>query len=127
MALVNLRTATRADVLEYFENTWDLTDTLCVRRGGERPAHPRPHVRTRTPTSPRDTPLRKNTHTPSRSFSSLKNDSVFYSIPDKLRRPLIFYFGHPAALYINKLHQAGLVGAALRQARACSQSAGPAP
>lgn len=31
MSLVNLRTATRADVLEYFEYTWDLTDTLCVR------------------------------------------------------------------------------------------------
>ena len=44
-------------------------------------------------------------------FSALKNDSVFYSVPDKLRRPLIFYFCHPAALYINQLHQAGLLGA----------------
>jgi hypothetical protein len=43
-------------------------------------------------------------------FSALKNDSSFYAIPDKLRRPLVFYFAHPAALYINKLHQAGLVG-----------------
>ena len=42
-------------------------------------------------------------------FSSLANDSVFYCIPDSLRRPLIFYFGHPAALYINKGHQAGIV------------------
>jgi hypothetical protein len=72
MASVNLRTASRDDVLAYFENTWSLTDTL---------------------------------------FSALKTDAVFYSVPDKLRRPLIFYFGHPAALYINKLHQAGLVGA----------------
>ena len=29
-------------------------------------------------------------------FSSLANDSVFYMIPDPLRRPLVFYFGHPA-------------------------------
>jgi hypothetical protein len=72
MALVNLRTATRAEVLQYFENTWALTETL---------------------------------------FGALKTDAVFYSVPDKLRRPLIFYFGHPAALYVNKLHQAGLVGA----------------
>lgn len=70
MALVNLRSASRADVLAYFRNTWQLTDTL---------------------------------------FSALRDDSVFYMVPDKLRRPLIFYFGHPAALYINKMHQAGLV------------------
>ena len=44
-------------------------------------------------------------------FSALKTDASFYMVPDKLRRPLIFYFGHPAALYINKMHQAGLVGA----------------
>jgi hypothetical protein len=31
-------------------------------------------------------------------FFSLRDDSVFYSVPDRLRRPLIFYFGHPAAL-----------------------------
>jgi hypothetical protein len=71
MAKVHLTRATRADVLEYFRNTWALTDTL---------------------------------------FSALRDDSVFYMVPDKLRRPLIFYFGHPAALYINKMHQAGLVG-----------------
>ena len=44
-------------------------------------------------------------------FSALATDASFYAIADKLRRPLIFYFGHPAALYINKMHQAGLVGA----------------
>ena len=72
MALVNLRTATRADVLAYFRNSWALSEAL---------------------------------------FSGLRTDASFYMIPDKLRRPLIFYFGHPAALYINKMHQAGLVGA----------------
>lgn len=69
---VHLRKATRATVMEYFQNTWDLTDTL---------------------------------------FNALKDDSVFYMKPDKLRRPLIFYFAHPAALYINKLHLVGVVGA----------------
>jgi hypothetical protein len=71
MALANLRAATREDVLAYFRNTWDLTDTL---------------------------------------FSALASDAAYYLIADKLRRPLIFYFGHPAALYINKMNQAGLVG-----------------
>lgn len=42
-------------------------------------------------------------------FCSFRDDSVFYSIPDKLRRPLIFYSAHPAALYVNKMHQAGLL------------------
>jgi hypothetical protein len=71
MAYVNLKKSSRGEVLAYFLNTWELTDTL---------------------------------------FSALRDDSVFYSIPDKLRRPLIFYFGHPAALYLNKMHQAGLIG-----------------
>jgi len=43
-------------------------------------------------------------------FSALRDDSVFYMIPDRLRRPLIFYFAHIAALYVNKMHVAGLVG-----------------
>lgn len=43
-------------------------------------------------------------------FTSLKDDSVFYMIPDKLRRPLIFYFGHTAALYANKFNFVGLTG-----------------
>ena len=59
MSLVNLRASTRADVMAYFINTWDLTDAL---------------------------------------FSALATDASFYAFPDKLRRPLIFYFGHPAAL-----------------------------
>jgi hypothetical protein len=43
-------------------------------------------------------------------FTGLKTDAAFYAVPDLLRRRLIFYFGHPAALYANKLHQAGLIG-----------------
>lgn len=70
MQLCDLQKATRADVLAYFRNTWNLTSSL---------------------------------------FSALKTDAVFYSVPDKLRRPLMFYFCHPAAVYINKMHLAGLV------------------
>ena len=36
-------------------------------------------------------------------FELLKNDSVFYKAPEKFRHPLIFYFGHTATFFINKL------------------------
>lgn len=39
----------------------------------------------------------------------LADDSVFYKCPDRLRLPLIFYFGHTAAVYVNKLILAQLV------------------
>lgn len=46
-------------------------------------------------------------------FSSLNGDEPFYRPPyHGLRHPLIFYFVHPAALYINKLRVAGLLDAA---------------
>jgi hypothetical protein len=38
-------------------------------------------------------------------FSSLKEDESFYTQPDKLRHPLIFYITHPAVFYINKLRE----------------------
>ena len=44
-------------------------------------------------------------------FCSLRDDSLFYAIPDALRRPLIFYSAHAATLYANKMHLAGLIGA----------------
>lgn len=50
-------------------------------------------------------------------FAHLRDDSVFYMIPDKLRRPLIFYFAHCAAVYANKMHLAGLIGAFLADHR----------
>jgi len=62
--LLNLSTATRESVCKYFDNTWNMYETL---------------------------------------FRSLKDDETFYLIPDKLRRPLIFYLGHTAAVYANKL------------------------
>ncbi|MBU2976830.1 5-histidylcysteine sulfoxide synthase [Alteromonas sp. C1M14] len=36
-------------------------------------------------------------------FSTLNSDDAFYQRPEKLRHPLIFYFGHTATFYINKL------------------------
>ncbi len=38
-----------------------------------------------------------------RLFETLNDDSVFYQRPDSLRHPLIFYFGHTATFFINKL------------------------
>lgn len=53
-------------------------------------------------------------------FCSLRDDSLFYAIPDALRRPLIFYSAHAATLYANKMHLAGLVGALRARARAAA-------
>lgn len=36
-------------------------------------------------------------------FSNLKSDEAFYQRPDPLRHPLIFYYGHTATFFINKL------------------------
>jgi hypothetical protein len=42
-------------------------------------------------------------------FTSLTDDSVYYLCPDRLRLPLIFYYGHTAAVFINKLVLANLI------------------
>ncbi|WP_448211265.1 5-histidylcysteine sulfoxide synthase [Colwellia sp. MEBiC06753] len=36
-------------------------------------------------------------------FALINNDQAFYSRPEPLRHPLIFYYGHTATFYINKL------------------------
>jgi len=36
-------------------------------------------------------------------FSLINNDEAYYLRPEPLRHPLIFYFGHTATFYINKL------------------------
>ncbi len=41
-------------------------------------------------------------------FSSIKDVKSFYFNPDPRRHPLIFYFGHVAAFYINKLRISGI-------------------
>ncbi len=42
-------------------------------------------------------------------FTILKSDESFYEQPEKLRHPLVFYFGHTAVFFINKLILAGLI------------------
>lgn len=43
-------------------------------------------------------------------FASLQGEEAFIKAPiHDLRHPLIFYYGHPAVLYINKLRLAGLI------------------
>jgi len=36
-------------------------------------------------------------------FSLINDDSAYYLRPERLRHPLIFYFGHTASFYVNKL------------------------
>ena len=36
-------------------------------------------------------------------YETLKEDATFYLRADRLRHPLIFYFGHTATFFINKL------------------------
>ncbi|MEN0058471.1 MAG: 5-histidylcysteine sulfoxide synthase, partial [Bdellovibrio sp.] len=71
LPLVNLKIASRQDILDYFNNTWTLTEVL---------------------------------------FTALKNESTYTRPPyHQLRHPLIFYYGHPAVLYLNKMRLAGLL------------------
>lgn len=56
--------AKRAEIRQYFVQTWALTESL---------------------------------------FALIKNTDAFYVRHEPLRHPLIFYYGHPAVFYINKL------------------------
>jgi 5-histidylcysteine sulfoxide synthase/putative 4-mercaptohistidine N1-methyltranferase len=42
-------------------------------------------------------------HTYESLFRLINNDHAYYSRPESLRHPLIFYFGHTATFYVNKL------------------------
>ncbi len=44
-----------------------------------------------------------------RLYETLKDDGAFYLRADRLRHPLIFYFGHTATFFINKLNIARLI------------------
>lgn len=71
LPLLNLSLCTRQDVLDYFNNSWTLTELL---------------------------------------FAGLKTDSAYTRSPyHQLRHPLMFYYGHPAVLYLNKMRLAGLI------------------
>ncbi len=60
----------RAEIKQYFVNTWALYERL---------------------------------------FETLVSDEVYYERPQPLRHPLIFYFGHTATFFINKLMLAKLI------------------
>lgn len=60
----------KGNLLNYFENSWELEETL---------------------------------------LKSLVREETFYLNPDPLRNCLIFYLGHSAVFYINKLIQVGLI------------------
>ncbi len=44
-----------------------------------------------------------------RLFDTLAADEVFYLRPQPLRHPLVFYFGHTAVFFVNKLMLAGIL------------------
>ncbi|MEB3327704.1 MAG: 5-histidylcysteine sulfoxide synthase [Candidatus Sericytochromatia bacterium] len=47
-------------------------------------------------------------------FASLACEEAFYRPPThRLRHPMVFYFGHPASVFVNKLRVAGFLGAAV--------------
>ncbi|MGZ3805358.1 MAG: 5-histidylcysteine sulfoxide synthase [Pseudobdellovibrionaceae bacterium] len=71
LSQLNFKNANRQDVLNYFDNTWTMTEVL---------------------------------------FSGLQGEEAFTCPPiHQLRHPLVFYYGHPAVFYINKLRKAGVI------------------
>jgi 5-histidylcysteine sulfoxide synthase len=73
----SLASLSRAAVLEYFRNSWELTECL---------------------------------------FSCLRGEEAFLRPPHHgLRHPMIFYYGHSAVFYINKLQLASALGSALNR------------
>lgn len=77
LPLLNLSVCTRQDILDYFNNSWTLTELL---------------------------------------FSGLKVEEVYNRPPyHGLRHPLIFYYGHPAVLYLNKMRVAGFFSSPINQ------------
>jgi 5-histidylcysteine sulfoxide synthase/putative 4-mercaptohistidine N1-methyltranferase len=75
LPLPNLASCTRQDALNYFDNSWTLTELL---------------------------------------LAALQGEEAFFRPPyHHLRHPMIFYYGHPTTLYINKLRVSGLIAAPL--------------
>lgn len=48
-------------------------------------------------------------HVEEKLYEILQNDNIFYQRADPLRHPLIFYYGHTAVFFINKLILAKLI------------------
>ncbi|MEO3867409.1 5-histidylcysteine sulfoxide synthase [Nonomuraea sp. B12E4] len=71
LPMPDLEVCDREAVLDYFDNSWTLTEVL---------------------------------------FAGLQTAEAFYRPPaHNLRHPMIFYYGHPAVLYVNKLRVSGLL------------------
>ncbi len=71
LPLLNLDICSRQDVLDYFDNTWTLTELL---------------------------------------FAGIKTEDAYTRPPyHQLRHPMMFYYGHTAVLFVNKLRLAGLL------------------
>ena len=49
-------------------------------------------------------------------YDTLRYDDTFYLRADRLRHPLIFYFGHTATFYINKLTIARVIDSRINPA-----------
>ena len=65
LPLINHKILTRQDVLDYFNNSWTLTELL---------------------------------------FQCLKTEEAYVRPPyHNLRHPMIFYYGHPAVIFVNKM------------------------
>ena len=94
-------------MLAYFNNTWTLTEVLFSGLQGA--PHPREAVgNLRRPCGWRLTRLVRRL--PSRP----PGEEAFYRPPyHNLRHPFIFYYAHPAVLYVNKLRVAGILAAGL--------------
>uniref|UniRef100_A0A383W2U2 Generic methyltransferase n=1 Tax=Tetradesmus obliquus TaxID=3088 RepID=A0A383W2U2_TETOB len=77
LPLPNPATATRQQVIDYFDNCWTQTEVL---------------------------------------FACLQGNDAFYRQPyHQLRHPMVFYYVHPAVLYINKFRVAGLLDEGIDQ------------
>jgi len=71
LPMLDLSSATRQEWLDYFDNTWTVSEVL---------------------------------------YSGLHSEEPFYRPPvHGLRHPLIFYYGHTACLFVNKLRVAGVI------------------
>lgn len=71
LPLINHKILNRQDTLDYFNNSWTLTELL---------------------------------------FQSLKTEEAYTRPPyHNLRHPMIFYYGHPAVIFVNKMRIAGLI------------------
>eukprot|EP00983_Pelagomonas_calceolata_P043793 1139049-Pelagomonas_calceolata.AAC.2 len=96
LPLPNTHNYTRQSLLDYFDNTWTQTEVrghpVCVFLGMFRSEELCVYLCTQV------------------LFAALQGHEAFICPPyHQLRHPLIFYYNHPAVLYVNKLRVAGVL------------------